>query len=367
VAKRQFNQKFFIKWEYAFSKFINFTLISNILGLNSSSLQTEQYKDAILKGDRGVLAKAITLAESSRSEDQLRAGELLELLLPHAGNSLRIGITGAPGAGKSTFIEAFGKMLLESGKKIAVLTIDPTSQRTQGSILGDKTRMPDLARHPRAFIRPSPSRHTLGGVAASTRESIVLCEAAGFDMIIVETVGTGQSEISIKSMTDFFLLLMLAGSGDELQGIKKGIVEMADAVVITKADGNNEKAARVAQADFQHALHLLPEQPYGWTPKVMTCSALENRGLEAIWSMIADHHQAASRTGLFASNRKAQQAEWFKEYFNDLLFADPAQFPEVVAVQSRLRNLVESQALFARRAARQLLEAYHAAIRSHGA
>lgn len=350
--------------ECEFSKFINFTLIYNLRGLNSSRLQTEQYKNAILKGDRVALAKAITLVESTRREDQLLAGELLEGLLSYTGKSMRLGITGAPGAGKSTFIEAFGKTLIDTGRKIAVLTIDPTSPRTQGSILGDKTRMPDLARNACAFIRPSPSGAALGGVAARTRETILLCEAAGFDTVIVETVGTGQSEISIKSMTDFFLLLMLPGSGDELQGIKKGIVEMADSIVITKADGNNEKAAGIAQADFQHALHLLPEQRSGWTPKVMTCSALEGRGLTEIWAMITDYQTTGSRTGFFNENRNAQQAEWFKEYFNYLISVDPAQFPQVAGEQTALRKLVESENLFPPRAARRLLDAYHAAVRS---
>ena len=331
--------------------------------MNSSRFSVEQYKNAILKGDRVVLAKAITLVESTRHEDQLVAGELLESLLPYTEKSIRLGVTGAPGAGKSTFIEAFGKTLIGYGKKIAVLTIDPTSQRTQGSILGDKTRMPELAGDPCAFIRPSPSGAALGGVAASTRETILLCEAAGFDTVIVETVGTGQSEIAIKSMTDFFLLLMLPGSGDELQGIKKGIVEMADAVVITKADGKNERAASIAQADFQHALHFASEQRSGWTPRVMTCSALEGRGLAEIWSMIRDYHENASSTHFFVENRMAQQTEWFSEYFNFLISADPSQFPQVVDEQAALRKLVESQNLFPRTAARRLLDAYHAAIR----
>jgi LAO/AO transport system kinase len=330
--------------------------------LNSSRLQAEQYKNAILKGDRVALARAITLVESTRPADQMVAGELLERILSYTEKSIRLGITGAPGAGKSTFIEAFGKTLIRNGKKIAVLTIDPTSQRTQGSILGDKTRMSELARDPSAFIRPSPSGAALGGVTASTRETILLCEAAGFDTVIVETVGTGQSEIAVKSMTDFFLLLMLPGSGDQLQGIKKGIVEMADAIVITKADSKNEKTASIAQADFQHALHFAEEQRSGWTPRVMTCSALENRGLTEIGSMIAEYHESTSRTGFFARNRKAQQAEWFKEYFSYLVSTDPSQFPEVVKEQATLRLQVEAQTLFPRAAARQLLHAYHAAV-----
>ncbi len=332
--------------------------------MNSSRLQIEQYTNGILHGDRRLLAKTITLVESSLPGDQRLAGEVLEAILPHAGNSMRIGITGAPGVGKSTFIESFGRMLLDTGKKIAVLTIDPTSQLTQGSILGDKTRMQELAKDVRAFIRPSPSGAALGGVAASTRETILLCEAAGFDTIVVETVGTGQSEIAIKSMVDFFLLLMLPGSGDELQGIKKGVVEMADAIAITKADGENVNAARTARSDFQHALHLLPEQRYGWIPKVVTCSAIKGDGLAEIWSIIEEFKKNLSATGYFAANRNSQQRGWFKEYFDYLLSADPEQFQTVKEEEAKLGKLVESRNLFPRKAARQLLDVYHAAVKS---
>ena len=220
-------------------------------------LQLNDYKEGILAGDRIVLARAITLIESALPEDQQLAGEVLDTVMAHTGNSLRMGITGAPGVGKSTFIESFGQTLIRAGKKVAVLTIDPTSQITGGSILGDKTRMQELANERGAFIRPSPSGQTLGGVASHTRESILLCEAAGFDYIIVETVGTGQSEYAVKHMVDFFLLLIQPGSGDELQGIKKGIVEMADAIAVTKADGDNTKAAKATRVDFQHALHTI--------------------------------------------------------------------------------------------------------------
>lgn len=318
---------------------------------------------AILKGDRAVLAKAVTLIESTRPADQHLASELLERLLPHTGNSLRIGVTGAPGAGKSTFIEAFGAMLLGAGKKLAVLTIDPTSQRTGGSILGDKTRMPELSRDARAFIRPSPSGSALGGVAAGTRETILLCEAAGYDTIIVETVGTGQSEIALKSMVDFFLLLMLPGSGDELQGIKKGIVEIADAVVITKADGESRQAAERARADFQHALHFMRGQPSGWTPEVMACSAREGKGLANIWTTILKYQQTLSASGFLMANRRSQQVGWFKEYFSALLAADPSRFAGVVEEDTALTALVQSQNVFPRKAAQQLLDAYHEAIR----
>ena len=313
-----------------------------------------------------VLAKAITLAESSLANDQRLAGQVLDAVISHSGNSLRIGITGAPGAGKSTFIESFGKLLLDSGKKVAVLTIDPTSQRTGGSILGDKTRMQELARDPRAFIRPSPSGPLPGGVAPYTREAILLCEAAGFEIIIVETVGTGQSEIAIRDMVDFFLLLMQPASGDELQGIKKGIVEMADAIAITKADGDNLGAAKATQADFQHALHVLQPQPSGWMPKVVTCSAFESRGLAEIQAMIETFRRQLSATGYFLANRRHQQSAWFRDYFNYLLAMDPRQYAAVADAEQDLRNLVVSNKLSPRRAAQQLLSLYHDAIRKIG-
>jgi LAO/AO transport system kinase len=334
--------------------------------LNSSRLEVGDYKKGILAGDRVVLAKAITLAESALPEDQRLAGEVLDAVITYSGNSMRIGITGAPGVGKSTFIESFGRTLIESGKKIAVLTIDPTSQITGGSILGDKTRMQQLAKDPNAFIRPSPSGHTLGGVTAYTRETILLCEAAGFDTIIVETVGTGQSEIAIKNMVDFFLLLMQPGSGDELQGIKKGIVEMADAIAITKADGDQLKRAKTTQADFQHALHLLRTQPSGWAPRVMTCSAIEYKGLHEILEMIGIFKQTVTSTGYFQHNRQNQQAGWFVDHFRFLLSLDPKQFPAVVKAEHDLKNQIMSQEISPRNAARALLQIYHEAIRNSG-
>ncbi|HET9486756.1 MAG TPA: methylmalonyl Co-A mutase-associated GTPase MeaB [Chryseosolibacter sp.] len=331
--------------------------------MNSSRLQVEEYKKGILAGDRVVLAKAITLAESTLVNDQRLAGDVLDAIIGHTGNSLRIGITGAPGVGKSTFIESFGKTILESGKKLAVLTVDPTSQLTSGSILGDKTRMQELAKDPRAFIRPTPSGPTLGGVAAYTRETMLLCEAAGYEIIIVETVGTGQSEISIKNMVDFFLLLMQPGSGDELQGIKKGIVEMADAIAITKADGENVNAAKATQAEFQHALHLLHAPLSGWEPRVVTCSALELKGLREIQSMIENFKQDLSASGYFQANREAQQTEWLRDHFNLLLALDPKQFPQVIDAERNLKDLVQSKKLSPRKAAQDLLDIYHRAVR----
>lgn len=331
--------------------------------MNTSRLQLKEYKKGILEGDRVVLAKAITLIESTLPQDQDLADEVLDSVITPTGNSLRIGITGAPGVGKSTFIESFGKTLIASGKKVAILTIDPTSQVTGGSILGDKTRMHELAKDPRAFIRPTPSGHTLGGVAAHTRETILLCEAAGFDVIIVETVGTGQSEIAIKSMVDFFLLLMQPGSGDELQGIKKGIVEMADAIAITKADGDNIKPAKKTQADFQHALHMLQPQPSGWIPRVVSCSALNFTGLKEILAMIEAFKKQLLSSGHFETNRQSQHTSWFQEHFIYLLSIDPKQFPKVTETERQLTDLVQFQNLSPRKAAQRLLEEYQKSLK----
>src|SRR6478609_11290562 len=252
-------------------------------------LPLNDYVKGILKGDRFILGRAITVIESDLPADQMLAEKIMAKILPKAGNSIRIGITGVPGVGKSTFIEAFGKYLTGRNKKVAVLAIDPSSQKTKGSILGDKTRMDQLAVDPLAFIRPSATRLTLGGVASKTQETILLCEAAGFEVIIVETVGVGQSEVAVKNMVDFFLLLMLAGAGDELQGIKKGIMEMTDAMVITKADGDNVDHATRAQAEYQHALHLFPASSSGWEPRVVTASALKGKGIDAVWKMITEY------------------------------------------------------------------------------
>jgi LAO/AO transport system kinase len=331
--------------------------------LNTSRPGLKEYEKGILEGDRVMLAKAITLIESTLPDDQNLAGNVLDAVISHTGNSIRIGITGAPGAGKSTFIETFGKKIISSGQRLAVLTVDPTSQITGGSILGDKTRMQELAKDPRAFIRPSPSGHTLGGVASHTREAILLCEAAGFNHVIVETVGTGQSETAIKSMVDFFLLLMQPGAGDELQGIKKGIVEMADAIAVTKADGDHLKRAQATQADFRHALHVQLPQPSGWTPGVVTCSAIEGTGIAEILLMIHDFRKQMSENGYFAANREKQHTLWFREHFNYLLSIDPKQFPELIANEQILAGQVQHQNLSPRKAARELLESYHAAIR----
>lgn len=332
--------------------------------MNTSRLQVEQYRKGILAGDRVVLAKAITLMESTLPGHQQLAGEVLDTIISHTGNSLRIGITGAPGVGKSTFIESFGKTLIQSGNSVAVLTIDPSSWVTGGSILGDKTRMQDLAREPQAFIRPSPSGQTLGGVASHTRETILLCEAAGFNMIIVETVGTGQSEVAVKNMVDFFLLLMQPGSGDELQGVKKGIVEMADAIAITKADGENINAARATQADFEHAAHMAQPQRSGWRPKVLVCSAINSNGLNEIRDMITLFRDKLSASGYLEANRREQNLSWFRDQFLFLLSLDPARLTYVNEKEQTLKSLVSSSKITPRKAAQQLLDAYHHAIRN---
>jgi LAO/AO transport system kinase len=338
-------------------------LIVNYTPLNNSRFSVTEYSTGILSGDRIILAKAITLVESSLPEDQSLAAELMDKILPHTGNAIRIGITGVPGVGKSTFIESFGKHITHQGRKIAVLTVDPSSQITKGSILGDKTRMEELSKNPLAFIRPTASGNVLGGVAGRTREAMLLCEAAGYEIIVIETVGVGQSEVAVRNMVDFFLLLMLAGAGDELQGIKKGIMEMADAVVITKADGDNVKHATQARAEYQHALHLLPSKNSGWTPPVLTCSATSNAGIDEVWKMVVSYRSKTTATGYFEHNRQLQNTVWFREYFLQLLQTDYLRFEKNKALLEALAQQVGEQKISPHRAAQQLLEAYHHAIR----
>jgi len=270
----------------------------------------EELTDGILKGNASYLSRGITLIESKAVKHQEQARELINNCLPHANKSLRIGITGVPGVGKSTFIESFGNLLTEMGKKVAVLAVDPSSSLSKGSILGDKTRMETLVNNPHAYIRPSASGDSLGGVARKTREAIILCEAAGYNLIIIETVGVGQSETTVHGMTDFFLLLKLAGAGDELQGIKRGIMEMADAIVINKADGDNINAAKRAQTEFNRALHLYPEKENGWTPKTLTCSAKEQQGIQEIWDTINNYHNLTLENGYFQEKRHSQNKFW---------------------------------------------------------
>ncbi|MBC9796595.1 methylmalonyl Co-A mutase-associated GTPase MeaB [Sinomicrobium weinanense] len=279
----------------------------------------DELASGIISGDVVALSRAITLVESTQPRHAEHAQSVIEKCLPYANRSVRIGITGVPGAGKSTFIETFGKHLTSLGKKVAVLAVDPSSSISGGSILGDKTRMEELVKDKNAFIRPSPSGTSLGGVARKTRETILLCEACGFDTIIVETVGVGQGETAVHGMVDFFLLLKLAGAGDELQGIKRGIMEMADAVVINKADGDNEKAAKKARAEFARALHLYPPKENGWVPKVLTASALKNRGIAEIWELVEKYTGKNRKNGYFDRKRSEQNKYWLLQTIEDRL------------------------------------------------
>jgi LAO/AO transport system kinase len=271
----------------------------------------------VRKGERAVLARAITLAESKRADHQHAARELVQDLLPHTGHAVRVGITGAPGVGKSTSIDTLGAYLTETGHKVAVLAVDPSSARTGGSILGDKTRMARLAVDPNAFIRPSPSAGTLGGVAAKTRETMLICEAAGYDVILVETVGIGQSETAVADMTDFFLALMLPGAGDELQGIKKGLVEIADMIAVNKADGDNIMRARAAAAEYRAALHILSPRSTSWQVPVVTYSALTGDGIPELWAKVLEHREKLSKTGEFSARRREQQVKWMWAILED--------------------------------------------------
>ena len=303
-------------------------------------LPLSEYVDGVLSRDRTVLSRAITLMESSLESDQLLAESIIEKILPYTGNSLRIGITGVPGVGKSTFIEHFGKLIVDHGHRLAVLTIDPSSQKSRGSILGDKTRMATLATDKRAFIRPSPSGATLGGVGAKTRESILVCEAAGYNVVFIETVGVGQSEVMVKGMVDFFLLLMLSGAGDELQGIKKGIIEIADALVITKADGENLQNAKMAKREYERALHLFQKNENGWQPKVKTCSALQNVGLEEVWKMILEYKKKMKESGYFEQNRQQQRVDWMHGHIRFLLESKFYQDKEIASKLAEITPLM---------------------------
>ncbi|WP_444626097.1 methylmalonyl Co-A mutase-associated GTPase MeaB [Flavobacterium columnare] len=298
---------------------INQRAINQIKKHRKAALNTESLTESILKGDKTALSRAITLVESTNIEHQEKANIIVQNCLPYSNNSIRIGITGVPGVGKSTFIEAFGKLLTALGKKVAVLAVDPSSSISHGSILGDKTRMEELVKDEYAYIRPSASGESLGGVARKTRESIILCEACGFNAILVETVGVGQSETAVHSMTDFFLLLNLAGAGDELQGIKRGIMEMADLLVINKADGDNTTKAKLAKTEYTRALHLFPEKNSGWIPKVTTCSALEKKGVDSIWQTIEEYITLTKENGYFENKRNIQNQYWLLETINEQL------------------------------------------------
>ncbi|AQG78085.1 methylmalonyl Co-A mutase-associated GTPase MeaB [Spirosoma montaniterrae] len=311
----------------------------------------DYYINGILTGDRLILSRAITLVESSRPDDQALAQQVLEGVLPHTGGSVRVGITGVPGVGKSTFIEAFGTYLTNVGHRLAVLAVDPSSQRSGGSLLGDKTRMETLSTNPNAYIRPSPASGALGGVAHRTRETMLLCEAAGFDVILVETVGVGQSETVVHGMVDFFLLLMLAGAGDELQGMKRGIMELADALCITKADGDNVANADRARVEYQNALHLFPPTDTGWFPPVLTGSALTGMGVADVWQTIQEHQTLTAQNGHRTQRRQQQQLSWFKGLLQQRLsqnfYARPGIADRLTALEEQIKNgtMLPSQAV----------------------
>ena len=306
-----------------------------------------------------MLGMAITLIESTKEAHQSLAQEILQKCMPNTGKSIRIGITGVPGVGKSTFIESFGKLITSMGKKVAVLAIDPSSDQNQGSILGDKTRMEELSKDPLAFIRPSPTSGSLGGVARKTRESILLCEAAGYEVIIIETVGVGQSETAVHSMVDFFLLLMLAGAGDELQGIKRGIMEMADTIVITKADGDNLTRSKTAVGEYKRGVHLFPPKQNNWITRVLTCSSYENKGISEIWETISSFMNHCITNNHFEENRKKQARFWLHESIQEQLGSHFYKHPKIKAKLNNLEKEVVNGELSPFVAAQQLLNLFH--------
>ncbi|RKD86049.1 methylmalonyl Co-A mutase-associated GTPase MeaB [Mangrovibacterium diazotrophicum] len=324
-----------------------------------NQLSVEEYVAGILEGNRTILSKAVTLVESSKPEHQKIAQQIILKCLPYSGKSIRIGITGVPGVGKSTFIESTGKYITSLGHKLAVLAIDPSSERSKGSILGDKTRMEELSIDPNAYIRPSPSAGSLGGVARKTRETIILCEAAGFDVIFIETVGVGQSETVVHSMVDFFLLLMLSGAGDELQGIKRGIMEMADAITINKADGDNVDRAEMARVQYMSALQLFPPTDSGWKPKVLTCSAYKKIGIDKIWKTINDYLSHVNQNGYFQFKRSEQSKFWMYETINDQLKSNFYQNPKIKEILGNFEGQVLNEELSSFVAAKELLETYY--------
>ncbi len=313
---------------------------------------------AVLDGDRRALARAITLIESTRQDHREQAGALLETLMPHTGNSIRVGISGSPGVGKSTFIEALGNHVIEKGHRVAVLSIDPSSAISGGSILGDKTRMEKLARRSEAFIRPSPSGNTLGGVTRRSRETLLLCEAAGFDVVIVETVGVGQSETRVADMTDMFLLLLLPGGGDQLQGIKRGIMELADLLLINKADDDTEKLAGQSAAEYRHALHLLRPRSASWQAEVHTCSARDGHGIAEAWELVQRHQDALTESGELALRRASQAKSWLWSEVQDSLLADLAASPQVADRIAAIETAVAAGQTPAAVAARELVNIY---------
>lgn len=310
-----------------------------------NTFNINEYTDGILSSNISYVSRAITLVESTKADHQEQAQQLINDIIKHSGNSFRLGITGVPGVGKSTFIESFGLEVINRGHKLAVLAIDPSSQLSKGSILGDKTRMEQLSIHPKAFIRPSPSSGSLGGVTRKTKESIIICEAAGYDYILVETVGVGQSETAVHQLTDFFLLLMLAGAGDELQGIKRGIMEMADGIVITKADGSNLDKAKIARGEYARALHLFPPTESNWIPEVLTCSSTENKGIKAVYDMIDKYKRHTTLNHFFETKRVHQTKQWLHQTINDTLierfYSNPIIKEEILKIEKQVeKNLI---------------------------
>ena len=337
---------------------VNIHAVNRFRKTQQGVLPVEEYVQGILEGNRTLLSKAITLIESSLPEHQKTAQEIISRCLPFSGNSVRIGITGIPGVGKSTFIEVFGKYLTSLGRKIAVLAIDPSSSRTKGSILGDKTRMEELAVDKNAFIRPSPSAGSLGGVARKTRETIILCEAAGFDTIIVETVGVGQSEIAVHSMVDFFLLLMLAGAGDELQGMKRGIMEMADAVLINKADGDNISRVNIALAELRNVMHFLHPAESGWSPESASCSAITKNGIDSAWDMISRYISFVKLNGYFEKHRLNQAQFIMHQAIEQALHDRFYNQTEIRKLIKKVEDELKRGKVSAYMAAQRLLESY---------
>lgn len=343
--------------------YLNVNAIKTLKHKKTEEILTEEYVQGIISGDKILLSKAITIVESSLSEHQRIGQKIIEKILPYTGKSVRIGITGVPGVGKSTFIEALGNLLVKDKKKVTVLAIDPSSSRTKGSILGDKSRMYTLSTEGNAYIRPSPSSGTLGGVARKTRETILLCEAAGFDVILIETVGIGQSETAVHSMVDFFLILMLAGAGDELQGIKRGIIELADLLVINKSDDDVQDKIKLAIREYSNALHLYPAKPSTWIPKVSSCSSITTDGIQNVWHIIEEYFSLTKRNNFFEVKRQEQSKYWFYETVNSELSNSFYQDKEIAALLVKLEEDVVLNRRNPFNAAAEIMRIYNQKLR----